>query len=157
MRAIAAFVIVVLLGAAPVGDALAQRGGAPPRITVQNLEALPPSAGQQRFRVKLLIDNPNTEPMRVRGIDFKLRLADEGIVDGQASGDLVVEALDQQTLDLEVGSDIVSSLSRLLAFVEGPDNTLTYEIYGIVTVDRRLRQMQFSSRGQVPLVTPAAR
>jgi LEA14-like dessication related protein len=107
--------------------------------------------------VQLLIDNPNTEPMRVRGIDFKLRLADEGIVDGQASGDLLVEALDQQTLELEVGSDIVSSLSRLLAFVEGPDNTLTYEIYGIVTVDRRLRQLQFSSRGQVPLVTPAAR
>ena len=84
------------------------------------------------------------------------RLADQGIVDG-AIGELTLEALDQSTLDLTLGSDIVSSLSRLLAFVEGPDNTLPYEIYGVVTLDRRLRQLPFSARGLVPLAAAAER
>jgi hypothetical protein len=156
MRVLIAFIAVALL-AAPSSDAFAQRGSAAPRITVQSLEPLPPSAGQQRFRVTLLIDNQNTESLRVRGIDFKLRLANEGIIDGQAGGDITIEALDQHLLDLELGSEIVSSLSRLLSFVVGPENTLPYEIYGTVTVDRRLRQLPFSARGQVPLVTAAAR
>jgi hypothetical protein len=152
-------VVVALLGIVATGCASAQRGSSvPPRITVQNLEPLPSSAGRQRFRVGLLIDNPNAEPLAIRSFEFKLRLADEGIVDGSSTTPLTVEALDQQTVTLEVGSEIVSSVSRLLSFVQGPENTLPYEIYGTVTLDRRLRDpLRFSANGQVPLVMTGAR
>ena len=66
----------------------------------------------------------------------------------------MIEALDQQTVALEVGSEIVSSLSRLMSFVQGPENTLPYEIYG--TRARSIAQSgtRFRSalRGEVPLV-----
>ena len=152
-------VVVALLGILTIGCASAQRGSnVPPRITVQSLEPLPSGAGRQRFRVSLLIDNPNTEPLPIRGFEFKLRLADEGIVDGSSTTPLTVEALDQQTVTLELGSEIVSSVSRLLAFVQGPENTLPYEIYGTVTLDRRLRDpLRFSGSGQVPLLMTGAR
>ena len=59
---------------------------------------------------------------------------------------MTIEALDQQTVTLELGSEIVSSLSRLMSFVQGPENTLPYEIYGKVTLDRRGREpLQFSA------------
>ena len=151
-------VVVALLGIASIGCASAQRGLAPPRITVQNLEALPSSAGQTRFRVGLLVDNPNTEPLTIRDFEFKLRLADEGIVDGSYTGPLTVEALDRQTVTLEVGSEIVSSVSRLLSFVQGPANAIPYQIYGSVNLDRRrLDPLRFSANGEVPLVMPSAR
>ena len=41
---------------------------------------------------------------------------------------------------IEVGSEIVSSVSRLLSFVQGPENTLPYEIYGKVTLDRKMHR-----------------
>ena len=50
---------------------------------------------------------------------------------------LTIEALDRQTVTLDLGSEIVSSLSRLLSFVQGPENALPYEIYGTVTLARR--------------------
>jgi LEA14-like dessication related protein len=128
---------------------------APPRITVQALAALP-SSSPQRFRVTLSIDNPNTEPVTVKAIEFKLKLASEGIVDGDSYGLVVVGALEQQSVTLELKSDIVSSLSRLQAFTRGPSNKLAYEIYGKVTLDRRPKvksELPFSASGDVPLTT----
>ena len=153
MRIVAAFIAVILLGSALIGDAVAQRGLVAPRIVVQNVEPMKSSVGEQRFRVNLLIDNPNTEPLAIRNIEFKLRLADEGIIDGFLPAPILVEALHQQTLALELGSEIISSLSRLMSFVEGPENLLPYEIYGTVTLDRTVRDpFRFNARGETPLV-----
>jgi hypothetical protein len=159
MRVVTAFVAMVLFCGALAGSALAQRKQlAPPRVTVESLEPLNSGAGQPRFRVSLLIDNPNTEPLGIRGIEFKLRIANEGIIDGGLNSPFRVEALDRQSMTLDVGSDIISSLSRLMSFVEGPENMLPYEMYGTVTIDRRLRDpFRFSERGQVPLVLPDQR
>lgn len=152
MRIAAAFIALVLFAGAPFGAAHAQRGVAPPRITVASVEPLPSLAGQQRFRIALVVDNMNTEPLKLRGVEFKLRLADEGIIDG-ATGPLAVDALDRLTVTLELGSEIMSSLSRLLAFVQGPENALPYQIYGTIYPERRFREPQrFSASGQVPLV-----
>ena len=157
MRIVTA-IVVTLLGVAAIGCAAAQRGLSAPRITVQSLEPLPSSGGQTRFRVSLLVDNQNTEPLRIRGIEFKMRLADQGIIDGNAAVPMTIEALDRQTVTLELGSEILSSLSRLMSFVQGPENALPYEIYGEVYLDRRSRQpLQFSTRGQVPLVMTGER
>jgi hypothetical protein len=151
-------VAVAVLGFAAIGCASAQRGLTAPRITVQSLEPLPSSAGQTRFRVGLLVDNQNTEPLKIRGIEFKLRLADQGIIDGSAAAPMTVEALDTRNVTLELGSEILSSLSRLMSFVQGPENALVYEIYGEVYLDRRGRPpLQFSSRGEVPLVMTGQR
>jgi hypothetical protein len=153
MRIAAVLIALALLA----GAAQAQRGVAPPRITVEQVEPLRSGAGQQRFRLTLVIDNMNSEPLRLRGIDFKLRFADQGIIDG-ATGPLAVAALDRLTIDLEVGSEIMSSMSRLMAFVQEPDNTLPYEMYGSIYPERRFRDpMRFSSSGQVRLVMPERR
>jgi hypothetical protein len=155
---IVTLLLVALLGTVPIGCASAQRGLAAPRITVQNLEPLPSIGGQTRFRVQLLVDNMNTDPLRVRGIEFKLRLADQGIIDGSAAVPMTIEALDRKTVTLELGSEILSSLSRLMSFVQGPENTLPYEIYGEVYLERRrLDPLQFSTSGQVPLVMTGQR
>jgi len=157
MRLTAGIIAAVVLGGLPLASLHAQRGAVTPRVTVQTVEPLPGRPGRQRFRLSLLVDNMSTEPLRLRAIDFKLRLADEGIVDGR-TGPLVVEALDQQTVTLEVGSEIVSSVSRLLSFVQGPENTLPYEIYGTVELDRRFREpLPFSASGEVPLVMTGER
>jgi hypothetical protein len=131
----------------------AQRGVVAPRVTVQRLVALPTSTGPQAFRVSVLIDNVGTEPLKIREIEFKLRLADQGILDGLSQSPLTIEALDRQTLTLDLRSDILSSVSRLMSFVKGPNNALPYEIYGMLKPDRRLREpIAFSAAGEVPLV-----
>jgi hypothetical protein len=161
MRRLMAMCVLAGLLAQPVQLAIAAKKPPllPPRITVQTLSALP-SSSPQRFRVTLRVDNLNTEPVTVKAIEFKLKLASEGIIDGDSYGLLLVGALEQQTLTLDLHSDIVSSLSRLQAFTRGPANMLPYEIYGKVTLDRRPKvkgEMPFTSSGDVPLTTIADR
>ena len=157
MRIVAAVIAAVLLGSAPIGSAFAQRQVTGLQIVLQSLEPLQSTGRGQRFRVALLIDNMNTEPLKIRDIEIKVRLADEGIIDGN-TGAFTIAALDQQTLNLEVSSEIVSSLSRLLSFVQGPENALPYELFGKVTLDGwRMEPLQFTSHGQVPLVLSDAR
>jgi len=132
---------------------------APPRISVQTIAALP-SSSPQRFRVTLRVDNLNTEALTVRALEFKLKLASEGIVDGDSYVPMVVGPLEQQSVTLELHSDIVSSLSRLQAFARGPEKTLPYEIYGTVTLDRRPKaksEVPFRATGDAPLTTIADR
>jgi late embryogenesis abundant protein len=153
LRLALALGLVALLGCASAGG-----GVAPPRITLQSLEPQPSSAGPQRFRARLLIDNPNTEPILVYNFDFQLRLADQGILDGAHVTPLTVQALDRQTVTLELQSEIISSVSRLLSFVQGPENALPYEMFGRVTLDRaRSPPLTFNSSGQVPLVMSGER
>jgi LEA14-like dessication related protein len=145
--------LVALLGCASAGGRVVA-----PRITLQSLEPLASSAGPQRFRARLMIDNPNTEPILVYSFEFQMRLADQGILDGAYVSPLTVQALDRQTITLELQSEIVSSLSRLLSFVQGPENALPYEMFGRVTLDRvRSEPLPFSNSGQVPLVMPSER
>lgn len=157
MRILTALVAVALLSCAPLDPLLAQRGMAPPRVTVQSLEPLPAFGTEQRFRAVIRVDNLNTEPLKMRGIEFSLRLAHQGILDGHIPA-MTVEALDQQVVTLTLGSEIIASASQLLSFVQGPESTLPYEILGKVTFERgRIDPMNFSAEGHVPLVMSGER
>ncbi len=161
MRRLMAMCMLAGLLAQPAEPAMAAKKPpvVAPRITVQTVAALP-SSSPQRFRVTLRIDNLNTAPVTIKALEFKLKLASEGIIDGDSYGLLAVGALEQQTVTLDLHSDIVSSLSRLQAFTRGPTNLLPYEIYGKVTIDRRPKvkgEMPFTSSGDVPLTTIAER
>ena len=157
MRNVAVIVVMALAGGAQLGCSSAANDLTVPRITVENLEALPPSAGQQRFRVSLGIDNPNTEPLPITSLQFTLRLADQGILDGRIAP-VTIPALDRDTVTLEVGSEIVSSVSRLRSFTQGPDAALPYELFGRLTLGRAQNApIPFTHRGQVPLATADGR
>jgi LEA14-like dessication related protein len=161
MRRLMAMCVLAGLLAQPAQPAMAAKKPpvVAPRITVQTVAALP-SSSPQRFRVTLRIDNLNTEPVTVKAIEFKLKLASEGIIDGESYGLLVVGALEQQTVTLDLHSDIVSSFSRLQAFTRGPTHLLPYDIYGTVTLDGRPKaksEVPFKSSGEAPLTAIADR
>ncbi len=148
---LAVFAMALLVGT-QMGCASGSRAPAPPRVAVQNIVALPATTQQQRYRVTLLIDNPNTEPLEIKELKFTLRLASEGLLDGRSNELLTVQALDQRTVTYELRSEIISSPQRLMSFVQGPANALPYELYGEVTLDRAfLTVLRFAATGQAPL------
>jgi hypothetical protein len=156
MRIVMALIAVGLLGGGPAA-AFAQRGMVPPRVTVQSLEPLSAAGTEQRFRAVVVVDNPNTEPLKLRGIEFSLRIARQGMLDGRVPA-MTVEALDQQRVTLELQSEIIASVSQLLSFVQGPENMLPYEIVYKVTFARgRIDPMNLTAEGRVPLVMTSAR
>ena len=152
MRFVTAFIALALLGSAPLGSSHAQRSTSPPRVTVQSLEPLPRFGAEQRFRALIRVDNLDTEPLKTRGIEFSLRIAHQGFIDIVLPA-MTIEGLDQQLITLDVRSEIIASVSQLLAVSDGPENTLPYEIVGKVIFERgRIDPLNFSAEGYVPIV-----
>lgn len=125
---------------------------APPRAEVVELRLVQASFDGQRFAVRLDLFNPNPVPIPVRFVEFDIRLAGEGLLDGRSAAPFTLPAGGSEVVEVEIFSNLVSSATRLLAVVQGPANTLEYEVQGQLTLDVRLREpLGFYHRGQVPL------
>jgi hypothetical protein len=158
MRIVAMLLMLVLAACVELNGSAARRTLVPPRVTVETLLALPQTGSVQTYRVSLLIDNMSTEPLKLRGLEFKLRIAAQGILDGSSAVPITVPALDRQMVTVDIQSEILSSVSRLMSFVQGPANALPYEIYGTLTPERKLKDpIFFSATGEVPLAMTSER
>jgi late embryogenesis abundant protein len=145
------------LAVALLGGKSVRAAQAAPRIRVLNLRSLGPAGGGQRFELDLYIDNNDIDPIAIKEIRFTLRLAGEGQIQGKSQS-VTVPALTQQTIQVQVESDLISSLSRLQGLVQGKDNALPYEMFGNVIIDRRFEnQLPFTASGLVPLSISAQR
>jgi LEA14-like dessication related protein len=152
------FLALVMLGALCAACSATPRSLQPPRVEMVGLAVLSPGAASPRFRVSLLVTNPNTEALPVEALRFSVRLGGEGVLNGNWAEPVTVAAQGQETLRVDVDGDLVSSLSRLLAIVQGPQSALPYELFGSLTLDRRPPNMfPFNASGQVPLSATANR
>lgn len=123
-----------------------------PTVRLQSLALLPPAEDGQRVAVRLRVDNPNALAMPVTGIEFRVRLGGDGLLSGRSQDPIVVPAQGSETVVVEVGTELVSSVSRLVALVQGPASALGYELTGELALDRPFRSLEpFSARGEVPL------
>ena len=76
----------------------------------------------------------------------------EGLLDGRSAAPFTLPAGGTEAIEVEIFSNLVSSATRLLAVVQGPTNSLEYEVQGQLTLDVALREpLGFYHRGQVPL------
>jgi hypothetical protein len=138
------------------GCAATPRSIAIPRVTVTQLSALQGASGQ-RFRVDLLVDNQNSEPLPIEEVRFTMRITGQGVLTARYTMPVTVEALDQHTLRIDVDGDALSSLSQLRA-AAGAGDTLGYEIFGNITLDRAFQNtLPFMASGAVPLAAAAER
>jgi LEA14-like dessication related protein len=142
----------VLIGLTIAGCSSLPRVLTPPDVQLTSLALIRASADRQDFRLALRIVNPNPVPIPVEQLRFSVRLGGEGLLAGTSSNRMLLPARGEETLRLEVSTDLVSSIRRLLALAQGPEDHLAYELDGALVLDpRHRRTLPFRTRGQVPL------
>ena len=147
-------VIISVLTAA--GCASSPRSQEAPEVHVSTLRLLPAPDGQRDFGVTLLLRNPNEYIVEVDSIDFSIRLGSEGFLEGTIDNVGAVPALDDLRVRTTVSGEYVSSVSRLMEFLRGPESALPYEATGTIWLDTRPRRnLRFEREGQVPLAISA--
>ncbi len=127
-----------------------------PAVGIRSLSLLESTDESQRFLVELALANPNDFPISIQGIRFNLRVAGEGFIDGRTSNLVSIPANGELTVRVDVRSEFVSSVSRLMAYLRGPESTLPYEIEGELELDTRPpRYLRFDAEGSTPLLIVA--
>ena len=131
-------------------------GGVTPAVRVMDFNLVPRDDGGREFIVALEIDNLGADPISLSGIEFTVHVGAEGFLQGVVAEPVVVPALDRVRVRARTSSQFISSISRLISYLQGPESTLEYRIEGILHTDSRPpRQLRFDGMGSAPLMMSA--
>jgi LEA14-like dessication related protein len=105
----------------------------------------------QRFKVRVLVVNPNTMELQVRGLEYQILLMGDSFADGTSSDTFLLPAQGEAEFDMLVTTNFMSAFGRLLSRVGGGKlEDIEYEISGKIHVDKGvLRKIPFSHQGTV--------
>lgn len=143
----ALFALVALLpGCTSLGGDLVA-----PRLSLVGVQMLSTDMFAQKFKVRVLVQNPNDLELPVRGLEYQIIMMGDSFADGTSSDAFLLPARGEAEFDMLVTTNFVSSFGRLLSRVGGGKlENIEYEISGKVFVDKGvLRRIPFNHRGTV--------
>lgn len=122
-----------------------------PRLSLVGVQVLSGDMFAQRFKVRVLVQNPNDLELPVRGLEYQIILMGDSFADGVSNDQFLLPALGEAEFDMMITTNFVSSFGRLISRMGGGKlEDIEYEIVGKIFVDKgMLRKIPFSQRGTV--------
>jgi LEA14-like dessication related protein len=123
-----------------------------PRLSLKGIRMQEASLFEQRFEVRLRVQNPNDLDLPVRGLDLEFELGGEKFATGVSAREFTVPALGEAEFDMLVTSNAATAILNLIRAGEGRRETIDYRISGkLRTKLGLLRTVPFEEKGTVPL------
>jgi LEA14-like dessication related protein len=140
--------LVALPGCSTMGSKLES-----PELSLVGIQMLSTDMFAQKFKVRVLVKNPNELEIPVRGIDYTIILMGDSFAEGVSTDRFLLPAKGEAEFDMVITTNFVSSFGRLLSRVGGGKlQNLQYEIAGEVLVDKgMIRKIPFSHSGTVDI------
>jgi LEA14-like dessication related protein len=122
-----------------------------PELSLLGIQMLSTDMFAQKFKVRVLVKNPNDLEIPVRGIDYTIILMGDSFAEGVSNDQFLLPAKGEAEFEMLITTNFVSSFGRLLSRVGGNKlQDLHYEIVGEVLVDKgMIRKIPFSHQGTV--------
>jgi LEA14-like dessication related protein len=124
-----------------------------PELSLLGIQMMSTDIFAQKFKVRVLVKNPNDLEIPIRGIDYTIILMGDSFAEGVSSDQFLLPAKGEAEFDMLVTTNFVSSFGRLLS--RGGGNKLQdlhYEIAGEVLVDKgMIRKIPFNHQGTVDI------
>ena len=135
-----------------VSCALTKRNLEPPTVTLKGVTPESMTREGQVFRCRLLLENPNTEDLKVVGGRATLELAGMSAASARPMENFVLPGLDSKEVDMQVTMDLLSALPSALRLLAAGRTELEYTLKGYVDLDvKALGRLPFKSTGKVTL------
>ncbi len=150
VRSFPALAAMLLVGAAGSGCAAFAPKLEKPTLSVVGVEVVDAQFSQQRFNVKVRVQNPNDRSLPVRGLNFTMQLAGEDFGTGQSAKAFTVPANGEAEFDVGVTTNLAASLLKILPKLDRNSGNLDYRLRGTVETDLMfLRSIPFDQKGLV--------
>jgi LEA14-like dessication related protein len=124
-----------------------------PRLTLIAASMASTDVFSQQFRVRVRVENPNALDLPIKSINYTLLLEGDNFSEGVSEAPFVVPANGEKEFDLNMQTNFVSSIARLLSRLTGTNRTtVAYAFTGYVTVDATFSPtLKFTESGAVDL------
>lgn len=123
----------------------------PPLVSLAGLELEELGVFEQRYRLRLRIQNPNDVELPIAGMDFRLYLNDEEFARGLSDQQAVVPAYGEALVEVRVTSSITGVIGQLQRFSRADTQAFSYRLAGHVKLLHRTMKYPFDYRGEVDL------
>jgi LEA14-like dessication related protein len=144
LRAAAAAGVGILLGACAITHLQA------PTVTLVSAELADAQIQEQRFKVRLHVQNPNDRPLPIKSVDCTLQIEGVDVGQGKSIEPFTVPANGASDFEMLITTNFASSVPNLLLRVAQRGQLPEYRLYGSVIPDQRLLPpIPFSKSGQI--------
>jgi len=128
---------------------------AKPQISVASIELKGGNFLQQKFLVKLNVQNPNDRSLPVTSLHVELNVAGERIASGASSRAFVVPAHGETQFDMDITANVALALLKLAGRQDQHADSIDYEMTGGASLDLPfLRDLPFHQNGSFAFRLP---
>lgn len=122
---------------------------APPNVSLVDLRVIDAGLFEQRYGLKLRLQNPNPVPMPVSGMAYKVSLNDVDFGSGVSRQATTVPAYGDEVVEVEVVSNLFTLLKRVQDLQAGRGQGLRIAIAGGVNLANRAGELPFRLQGEL--------
>jgi len=140
------FGIALLAAAALAGCAALPPGMEPPSVTISDFGVGSASLFEQQFNLKLRIQNPNPQELRIDGMAFELEINDQPFAAGVGDQVVTVPRFGSGFMQVEAVSSLGGVLRQFGVLTHGDKPGFRYRIKGSLSVAGTL--IPFDRRGE---------
>ena len=126
----------------------------PPRVTLVNLEPVSVTLWEQKYRIQLRVQNPNPDPLAIRGMHYSLELNGKDFLDGVSAQTVVVPAFSDQVIDSEGVTSLFGYLRQIQALQRGEVESLRYRVSGRISLQDGFIGLPFDYAGELLELPP---
>jgi LEA14-like dessication related protein len=142
-----AFLMAALLG----GCALFVPKLSAPTLSIVNVELLKSDLWEQRLKVRMRVQNPNSRSLPIKGLSYTIDLSGQAFASGVSGASFVVPANGEAEFDMNVTANMAGAIFKLLGRRAAADG-IDYRIVGKLSLSEGLlRTVPFEQRGTFKL------
>jgi LEA14-like dessication related protein len=125
-----------------------------PRVHLVGLQLQSAELFEQRYRLKLRIQNPNDFALNIRGVDFRVDLNNERFAEGVSNQGVEVPGYGEAVMEVDVSSSLWSLARQLRDMGEREPKPIDYRLHGRLALEGRAATIGFESSGEIGFIEP---
>lgn len=121
-----------------------------PKVSIADIRMLDSTMFEQRFAIKLRVQNPNNFSIPVSGLNYQLSLNGSAFGSGVSNHAFSIPRNAESLVEVEATTSLPSVMKALSGWMKNKDS-LTYAILGNLNVGNRSSAIPFDYSGELSL------
>lgn len=124
----------------------------PPKVSLANVSLVSAGLLEQRYRLSLRVQNPNSVTIPISGLDYTVNLGGSEFARGVSASSFSLPANGEDIVEIDVSTNLLDSARHVYALLKSGDRAIDYSLNGNVKVNLPfVKSLPFSRTGQVNL------
>ena len=140
--------LLALLGLGFTACTSVTNPGKPPRISIVSIRPVAISLLEQRYMITMRIQNPNSAPLAIEGLDYHLNINGKSFAEGVSNQHVTIDGYSEKALELGVRSTTAQMFEQLKSLA-GSNGRLDYSIQGHLRLRGLSSEVPFEHHGGV--------